>query len=96
MATNALFAKPGIETATRAAVSARPIAATSSDDIHAKSGVSRVCPVLLLTDWNSVRVSPGQRAVAETPVPRSSSCKPSVNVVTNAFVAAYTARFGAG
>ena len=88
VATKALFAVPGIDTARPAAVSARPIVATSSAVIHAKSGRSRLWPVVLLTDWNSVRVNPGHSTVAETPESRSSSCYSTVKPVTNILVVA--------
>ena len=37
--------------------------------------------------WNSVRVKPGQSAVAVTPVPASSLASPSVKTVTKDFSA---------
>ena len=73
----------------RLATSSRPAWATSS---AVEPGERRVLRLrtrsLLLTLWNSVRVRPGHSAVTCTPVPRTSSCRLSVRLVTYAFVAA--------
>ena len=81
-ATMLLFIGPGIDSARPAAMSRRPVAATSSAVCQTNDGRRSVIDVELLTSWNSVRVKPGQSAVTFTPVPRTSSCRLSDNEVT--------------
>src|SRR4029078_12823982 len=94
-ATIVLYIAPGIERARPLATSFTPASATSLAVHHANDRYMGPSELVLLTLWNSVRVSPGHNAVTCTPVPRTSSWRLSDNEVTYALVAAYTARRGA-
>ena len=65
-----LFTKPGTQMALPSATARSPSRATSSADIHAKSGKFDSSPDVLEMLWNSVWVSPGHNAVTRMPEAR--------------------------